>query len=444
MKKLFLFLLASTFFVNSYAQKKFTKAQRLQWFENAKLGIFMHWGLYSVDGITASWPIKNKQISWINYMKQAKGFTAQNYHPGEWARLFKEIGARYVVLTAKHHDGFALWPTRLSKLNAVDFTPAKRDLIGPYVKAMRKEGLKVGLYFSLIDWSHKDYPVNFPRPVKELNKLYPQPRWQKHLTPHERFIDFLFGQLSELSHNYHPDLFWFDGNWEHDSEWWHAEGIKDSLLKWLPKIVVNGRLCGYGDYFTPEQGIPITRPKGPWELCMTINDHWGYVPSDTNYKPVAQIIRTFTEVISQGGNLLLDIGPKPDGTLPQREVQILEDFGHWINRNKEAIYNTQAGLLPGHFYGPTLLSKDRKTLYLAVYNIPKDYIELKGLRTKIKDIRVVGSGKELGWTRNGGAPWKNIPGIVRIEVPPKKDIDKYVTFIAVELAGPLDVYQGNG
>jgi alpha-L-fucosidase len=443
MKKFFFLLFASLFVVNSYAQKAYTKAERLKWFENAKLGIFMHWGLYSVDGITASWPLKHKQISWSDYVKQAKGFTAKNYHPEEWAQLFKEIGAQYVVLTAKHHDGFALWPTRFSKFNAADFATAKRDLIAPYAKAMRKEGLKVGLYFSLIDWSHKDYHVNIPRPAKELNKLYPQPGWQKHLTPHERFIDFMFGQIAELSQKYHPDLFWFDGGWEHHSEWWHAEEIKDSLLKWIPKVVVNSRLPGYGDYSTPEQGIPVTRPEDPWELCMTINDHWAYVPSDTNYKPVAQIIRTFTEVISQGGNLLLDIGPEPDGTLPEIPVKILKEFGQWINRNKEAIFHTQAGLLPGHFYGPTLLSKDGKTLYLAVYDTPKDFIELKGLRTKIKDIRVIGSNEKLNWVRNGGAPWKKIPGIVRIAIPQKENLDKYVTFIAVDLDGALDVYRGN-
>jgi alpha-L-fucosidase len=425
-------------------QKRLSKEERLEWFKNAKLGIFMHWGVYSVDGTVESWPLKNKQMSWNDYMAQAKGFTAANYHPEEWAKLFKKAGARYVVLTTKHHDGFALWPTRYSKLNCVDYSPAKRDLIGPYTNAMRDAGLKVGFYFSLLDWSHKDYPVNFPRPEKKIAALYPQPGWQKHLTKHDRFILFMDGQLSELSHNYHPDLLWFDGDWEHNAEWWRAGALKDSLLKWNPSIVVNGRLQGHGDYGTPEQGIPVTRPKGIWELCMTTNDSWGYRPSDTNYKPMDQIIRTFVEVISEGGNLLLDIGPKADGTLDERQVKILEELGAWIDRNKEAVYDTKAGLLPGHFYGPTLISKDDMTLYLAVYGEPKGYIGLKGLKSKIKKIRVVGSGEKLKWVRNGGAKWMGIPGIVRIDVPKKESLDPYVTMIAVELKEPVKVYHGTG
>ncbi len=445
MKKYLLIIISLFLFHSSgYSQQKYSKEERLQWFENAKLGIFMHWGVYSVDGTVESWPLNNKQMSWEKYMSQAKGFTAAKYDPAKWAKLFKDVGARYVVLTTKHHDGFALWPTKYSKLNCVDYSPAKRDLIGPYTNAMRDAGLKVGFYFSLLDWSHKDYRVKFKRPEKEIAKLYPQPEWQKHLDAHNRFILFMFGQLSELAKNYHPDLLWFDGDWEHNAEWWRAGELKDSLLSWNPKIVVNGRLQGHGDYRTPEQGIPISRPDGIWELCMTTNDNWGYRPIDQNYKPAAQIVRTFVEVISEGGNLLLDIGPKADGTLDEKQVQLLKELGNWIKINKEAVYNTKAGLLSGHFYGPTLLSKDDKTLYLALYGKAEDYIPLKGLITKIKKIRVVGSDEELKWVRNGGAPWKKIPGIVRIDVPKQENPSKYVTIIAVELENPIKVYRGEG
>ncbi len=444
MKKFLFTLLAISLSLIAISQKKYSKQERLAWFKNAKLGIFMHWGVYSVNGTWESWPLKRKQMGWDEYMAQAKGFTAKNYHPEQWAALFKKIGARYVVLTTKHHDGFALWPTKYSRLNCTDYAPAGRDLIGPYTKAMRDAGLKVGFYFSLVDWSHPDYPVDFPRPEKEIAKLYPQPKWQKHLNAHNRYILFMDGQVSELSHRYHPDLFWFDGGWEHDAEWWRSEELKDSLLKWNPKVVVNGRLPGEGDYGTPEQGIPVTRPENIWELCMTVNDSWGYRPSDTNYKPAAQIIRTFVEVISEGGNLLLDIGPKADGTLPKRQVAILDTLGRWIKRHAEAVYNTKAGLLPGHFYGPTLLSKDGKTLYLALYGQPENYIGLKGLRTKIKQIRVLGTREKLGWIRNGGAPWAHIPGIVRIDVPKKENLDKFVTILAVDLEKPIKVYHSSG
>ncbi len=443
-KKIVFFIVLIILAVQSFAENKSAETNRLAWFDDAKLGVFIHWGIYSVNGISASWSMKNKEISWQDYMAQSEGFTAQNYNPEEWARLFKQAGAKYVVLTSKHHDGFALWDTKFSLLDAVNHSAAQRDLLAPYARALRKQGLKVGFYFSLLDWSHKDYDVVFERPRQELEKLYPQPAWQKNLSAHERFVKFVFGQLSELSHQYHPDLLWFDGGWEHSSQWWRAEEIRDSLLTWNPQIIINDRLPEYGDYETAEQGIPVLRPKKVWEFCMTINDHWGYFPKDNNYKPQAQIIRTFVEVIANGGNLLLDIGPKPDGTIDERQIKALKELGAWIRRNEEAVYSTRAGLPYGHFYGPTLLSADKKIIYLALFDIPKDYILLKGLHTKIKKIRIVGSERELQWKRSGGAKWANIPGIVRIDVPERENLDKYVTVLAVELADTVQLFRGGG
>ena len=157
-----LFLLSSM----NAQDHKLSDESRLEWFSDAKLGIFIHWGYYGVNGISESWSMYHKQISYEDYMAQGKGFTASNYDPQAWAALFKKAGARYAVLTTKHHDGVALWKTSLSHLNVVDKTPAKRDLVAPYVKSLRKEGLKVGLYYSLCDWSHPDYDVVFPRPDK--------------------------------------------------------------------------------------------------------------------------------------------------------------------------------------------------------------------------------------------------------------------------------------
>lgn len=418
-----------------------TKEQRLQWFKDAKLGIFIHWGFYGVNGISESWSIYHKKISYSDYMDQAQAFTAKNYDPEAWADLFKKVGARYAVLTSKHHDGVALWDTKYSSLNVKDKTPAKKDLVKPYVEALRVKGLKVGLYYSLCDWSHPDYDVLFPRP--DTKKEYPQKN-QKALTPWQRFIKFYKGQLKELHANYQPDLFWFDGDWEKSSEQWQAEALKDSLLRWNPHVIVNSRLKSYGDYSTPEQGVPIIRPKGPWEFCMTMNDNWGYYPTDTNYKPVSQIIRTFVEVIANGGNLLLNIGPKPDGTIAIEQMERLESLGHWIKKHEEAVYESKAGLPNGHFYGPTLLNKDETVIYLCVFDNPKHYIPLKGIQNKVNSIQVVGSGKPLDFVRNGGAAWNNIPGIVRIEIPQKEDIDPYVTLIKVELEGKLKLYRGHG
>lgn len=432
------------FFVTIQVQAqevKLTKEERLEWFEGAKLGIFIHWGYYGVKGIGESWSMYHKRISYEDYMSQGKEFTAENYNPEEWAKLFKKVGARYAVLTTKHHDGVALWDTELSKLNVKEKTPAKRNLVEPFVNALRNEDLKVGLYYSLCDWSHPDYDVVFPRP--DTRNDYPQKK-QEYLSKWQRFVKFYKGQLKELNDAYHPDLFWFDGDWEKSSEQWRAQSLKDSLLAWNPKTIVNSRLKTYGDYSTPEQGVPIVRPTGAWEFCMTMNDNWGYFPSDTNYKPEAQIIRTFVEVIATGGNLLLNIGPKPDGTIAKEQEGRLLALGAWIKKHEKVVFDTKAGLPYGHFYGPTLLSNDASKIYLCLFDTPNNYISLKGIQNKVKSIKVVGSNQELSFERNGGAAWNNIPGILRIEIPQVENIDANVTIIEVELEDALKLYRGHG
>jgi alpha-L-fucosidase len=414
---------------------------RLEWFKEAKLGVFIHWGYYGVNGIGESWSMYHKKISYEDYMAQGKEFTAENYNPEEWAKLFKKIGARYAVLTTKHHDGVALWDTKYSKLNVKEKTPANRNLVTPFVNALRKEDLKVGLYFSLCDWSHPDYEVVFPRP--NTKKDYPQKN-QNELSSWQRFVKFYKGQLKELSDRYQPDLFWFDGDWEKSSEQWRAQSLKDSLLAWNPNTIVNSRLKSHGDYSTPEQGIPVVRPKGAWEFCMTMNDNWGYYPSDTNYKPISQIVRTFVEVIASGGNLLLNIGPKPDGTIAKEQVERLEALGEWIKKHEDIVFASKAGLPYGHFYGPTLLSKDEHKIYLCLFDSPANYISLKGIQNKVKSIKVVGSNQQLSFERNGGAAWNNIPGILRIEIPKEQNIDQYVTVLEVALEGDLKLYRGHG
>ncbi|NNE36617.1 MAG: alpha-L-fucosidase, partial [Rhodothermales bacterium] len=335
---------------SSYADT--SRSERLSWFQDARLGIFIHWGIYAVDGIDESWSFFNRYVSYEDYMEQLDGFTAEHYDPADWARLIKASGARYAVLTSKHHDGVALWATEESDLSVVEKTPARRDLIAPFVQAMRDADLKVGLYFSHIDWSHRDYNV-FRR--DEYRYTDDPERWA-------RYLDFHRDQIKELATLFEPDMFWFDGDWEHNAEEWKAAALRDSMLAWNPQVILNSRLSGYGDYLTPEQGLPITRPKGVWELCMTMNDSWGYQGHDRNYKTAYQIIRIFADVLGMGGNLLLDIGPKADGTIPDEQLGILESLGRWTRKHEEAIYGTTTGLPPGHFYGPTTLSKDRETL----------------------------------------------------------------------------------
>ena len=258
------------------------------WFQEAKLGIFIHWGIYAVKGISESWSFFRGQISYEDYMAQCAGFTAERYDPAHWADLFRRAGARYAVLTTKHHDGVALWDTQLSDLSVVKKTPAGRDLIGPFCRALRDAGLKTGLYFSHLDWSHPDYPSVFtaghraasPEAQKALNRYaYPLPG-QEDPARWERFLQFHHGQLKELCTQYHPDLLWFDGDWERDDDQWRMKELRDLLHQWAPGVILNSRMRGHGDYQTPEQGLPIHAPQGPWEFCMTINNSWGYQGKD--------------------------------------------------------------------------------------------------------------------------------------------------------------------
>ena len=273
-----------TILYTGYAQAQHRVApdeikQKMQWFADAKLGIFIHYGIYSVKGIDESWSFHNKKISYPDYMRQLKGFTAKEYKPNELADLIKESGARYAVMTTKHHDGVALWNSKYGALNVVQKTPAKRDLLKPLYDALRARGIKAGAYFSLIDWSHADYPGFLKDSSRYQVKDQPA-KWAKYLT-------FMNGQLDELAKQYNPDLWWFDGDWEHSAEEWNATGVRQKLLGYNPNTIINGRLQGYGDYDTPEQNFPVSRPAYKWwELCMTINDNWGYQPQDKNFKPL--------------------------------------------------------------------------------------------------------------------------------------------------------------
>jgi alpha-L-fucosidase len=409
---------------------------KMQWFEDAKLGIFIHYGIYAVNGINESWSFHNKEISYPDYMKQLKGFTASNYQPEYWAGLIKASGARYAVITTKHHDGVALWPTKQNQLNAVEATPAKKDLIAPLFAALRKNNIKAGAYFSLLDWSHPDYPGFLKDSTRYKIKDQPE-RWNK-------FKTFLNGQLNELSKNYQPDLYWFDGDWEHSAEEWNAPAIRSSLLLDNPNTIINGRLQGYGDYETPEQNFPVTRPSFKWwELCMTTNNNWGYQQKDTVWKTPYEVISIFVDAVANGGNLLLDIGPKADGTIPKEQVNILTELGKWNQRNGDAIFDRLGGLPQGHFYGPTTLSKDSTTLYLFLQSKTSGPVMLKGLDSKIKSIEILGNQTKLQHKIVGKISWSAVPGLVYIDVPSNK-LDTYITVLKLQLEKPIKLYRGKG
>ncbi len=437
--RLLIFLLFSSISFSVVGQQKTNPdsiSKKMTWFQDAKLGIFIHWGIYAVNGVDESWAFYNKKMTWEAYMKQLNGFTASKYNPTDWVNLIKASGAKYAVLTTKHHDGVALWNTNQGHYSTVKNTPAKRDVLTPFYQELRKQNIKAGAYFSLIDWSHPDYPAFMKDSMRYKVKDQPA-KWQK-------FRDFYQSQLNEVADQFKPDLFWFDGDWEHNAEEWESEKVRANLLSKNPGAIINGRLMGYGDYDTPEQNVPVTRPKyNWWELCMTINNNWGFQHRDTNWKTPSQIIALFADVVSHGGNLLLDIGPKEDGTIPEEQRNVLLELGNWNKKHERAIFGSIPGIALGHFYGPTTLSKDSTKLYLFLQGQTAGQIMVKGLDNAIQSIKVVGSEQELSHKVVGKISWSPVPGLVYIDVPQGIQ-DKYMTILELQLNKPVKLYSGRG
>ncbi|MFZ4508792.1 MAG: alpha-L-fucosidase [Fimbriimonas sp.] len=416
------------------------------WFLDAKLGIFIHYGIYAVNGISESWSFFNGQISHEDYMKQLDGFTASAYDPEEWADLFARAGAQYAVLTTKHHDGVALWDTKANDLSVVNKTPAGRDLVTPFVEALRKHGLRVGLYYSHLDWSHPDYPTlrKVEDGTKDLNPFAGPPAGHEDPERWANFLKFHRAQLEELCTQFGKvDLHWFDGDWEREPEQFQMKELRDQLHAWQPEVILNSRMLGYGDYATPEQGQPVVAPDGVWEFCVTINDSWGYQTQDHNHKPTREIVRMFAEVIGMGGNVLLDVGPFADGSLQPEQVQRLEELGTWTHKHAEAIYGSVAGLPLGLHYGPSTLSKDGQTLYLILLDRPVEKVYVKGIRNNVKAVSVVGNGTALKFTKPKMVEWTGVPGTLVIDVP-EHELDTYATVLKVELEGKIETMLGKG
>ena len=284
------------------------------WFRKAKLGVFIHWGLYAVEGVPESWTMASGEMSCEEYYKQAEKFTADKYDPKEWAKYFKAAGANYVVLTTKHHEGFCMFDTEYTDFNVVKATPCGKDLIAPYAEALREQGIKVGLYFTNTDWADDDHMrVILDMTQEELdtmrkNKVAFRELWEGHgpALPEQkeeldacwqRFMTRYKGEIRELMTRIQPDIFWTDVMLCRPGFSWECEDVKKMIETIKPTTIVNGRLGDQGDYETPECYIPLRPLKGEWELCTTMNDSWGYQKQDHNYKDIRKIVKFLVSVI---------------------------------------------------------------------------------------------------------------------------------------------------
>lgn len=413
------------------------------WFEAARFGMFIHWGHSSQRGIELSWPMavrsgsfgpaQTAELTVDEYHATARTFDPQHWDARDLARRAKACGMQYGVFTTKHHDGFSMFHTTHSDFS-IEHAPFRRDIVREYVDAFRAEGLRVGLYYSLSDWHHPDYPA-----LTEADKPYGVNRWPKaQPATWERYLEFLFGQIRELLTNYGQiDLIWFDGGWERSPEQWRAAELAKMIRDLQPGIVMNNRLPGQGDYETPEQFVPPQPLARPWETCMTLNESWAWNPADTAWKSPRRLIHTLCEVAGKGGNLLLNVGPTGDGSLPQEAVERLDAIAGWMARNGESIAGTVPGLAPWQCYGPSTRRSSR--VYVHLLMRPYDSVTLRGVRTRrLRTARALSTGEELRFTSRVGvidAMFNPDPlGEITIETP-ARIIDEHATVLALDFEG---------
>jgi alpha-L-fucosidase len=421
------------------------------WFKDLGLGVFIHWGHASTRGWELSWQMTGgvtrqkpelEPVGCEDYFTNAKTFDPDRFDPAAWAELAWRAGARYMVFTAKHHDGFAMFDTALSDYSVVRTAPCGRDVTAELVDAFRARGFRIGLYFSIVDWHHPDYPRYTDETI---NKPYVIGSYPTAPEKWERYRAFMLGQLAELLTGYGAiDIVWLDGEFEHTEAEWRFGEIRELIRAHQPAALVNDRCVGHGDFATPEQQLPVIAPDRPWEACLTMNSTWGYVPWDQTWRSPAAILHTAIEAVSMGGNLLLNLAPRGDGSLPAEAVERLEALAGWYEQNGESVRGVEPGLELWQFHGPSTRRRredGRETLYLHLTSRPYESVAARGMPVnRVERVSVLGDGRELSFTvhpRLSDIHARTLDplGELRIQVDSSL-LDPLCTVLAVDLAAP--------
>lgn len=357
------------------------RARRLQWFRDARFGMFVHWGLYAQLG-RHEWVMNRERIPVAEYERLADTWKPRPKCPREWARMARDAGMRYMVLTTKHHEGFCLFDSALTDYNAAKRGPG-RDLVAEYVEAARAEGLRVGFYYSMMDWHHPDGA-----------------RCKNDEEARRRFVDYIHGQVRELCTNYgRVDILWYDVSWPLDVEGWESAKLNAMVRQLQPAIIINDRSQLPEDFGTPEQHITPAEGRRAWEACMTFNDSWGYTPIDTSYKPASAVVSMLRQVASGGGNLLLNIGPAPDGSVPEPCVTALRETGNWLRKYGESVYTATDPMVQE--WNPLgAFTRKGERLYFHCNRWPGRELAIGGLVCKIKSVKLMG-GWQVGFRQEG-------------------------------------------
>lgn len=386
MKKLIPLVLLLVVTATSLAQHTYTPSdgnlKARQEFADSKFGIFLHWGIYSTFA-QGEWYLHKSKLSHAEYKKAADGFYPHRFDAKAWVKAFKEAGAKYICLTSRHHDGFSMWDTQYSNYDIVDATPFKRDIIKELAEECKRQGIKLHLYYSHIDWSRDDYPVGKAgRFVTE--KEHIEGGWAN-------YYKFMNNQLAELITKYDIDALWFDGVWDHREDAtpfnWQLEEQYAMIHSIKPECLIGNNhhlepISGE-DFQIFERDLPGENKAGfsgqgvgklPLETCQTMNKGWGYEVDDTVYKSTEELIRYLVSTSGKGANLLLNIGPQPNGELPATSLERLKEMGEWLSKYGDSIYGTTAGDIPAQEWGVTTRKGNR--LFVHIFNLKAKELHL--------------------------------------------------------------------
>ena len=360
------------------AEVEKTRPERMKWWHEARFGMFVHWGLYSQLG-RHEWVMNRERIPLAEYEKLADTWKPKPRPMREWARLAKKAGMKYMVMTTKHHEGFCLWDTKQHDYNAAKRGPG-RDLVREYVEACREFGLKVGFYYSLMDWHHPDGAM-----------------CAKDEAARRRFCDFTYGCVKELMSNYGKiDILWYDVSWPLDSpEKWESVKMNKMVRELQPDIIIDNRSWLPEDFGTPEEHIHAEEAGRSWEACMTFNGSWGYMPSCIDWRPVREVLDMLRQVTSGQGNLLLNIGPKPDGSVPEEAAERLVPVGKWLAKNGEAVYGKVDRVASLEWVPTGQCTQKGNTVYFWCKHWPGGELVLGGYQTRLAKAFYVATGKPI-------------------------------------------------
>lgn len=384
-----------------------TRAERMQWWHDARFGMFIHFGVYSTF-MRHEWVMENEAVPIAEYEAHARNFKPVKGSARAWARLAKTAGMKYMVLTTKHHEGFCNFDTKFTDYNAVKQGPGY-DIVADYVEAARAEGMHVGFYYSLMDWHHPDGA-----------------RCATDEAARRRFVEYTHGLVRELMTNYGKiSVLWYDVAWPLDATGWESERMNKMVFELQPEIIVNNRNKLQGDFSTPEQKIVAAQSGRAWESCMTLNDSWGYQRADDNWKTSKTVIRNLISCSRDGGNYLLNIGPRPDGSIPPESVRILTEVGDWMKTGGKTIYASDECQPRRSTYAS--FTRKGNTLYMHVHFWPGEYVAIGGLMNKVLSARILKTGQAVAFSQDGfRTKFTGLPA----EAP-----DFPVTTIAIECDG---------